>query len=141
MHIRHYAETDFHAVVALWKSAGVWRPWNDPARDLAFACESSNATVLLGLDDDTVVTTAMAGEDGHRGWVYYVAVHPEHHGNGHGRQIMDAAEAWLRERGIWKVQALVRADNQAAGSFYERLGYVDTRTRCYQKKLEPEETS
>jgi ribosomal protein S18 acetylase RimI-like enzyme len=75
-----------------------------------------------------LIGSAMVGEDGHRGWVYYLACHPEHQGAGIGRAMMMAAEAWLMERGVWKVQLLVRGDNVGVRAFYERLGYrlVDT---------------
>jgi ribosomal protein S18 acetylase RimI-like enzyme len=134
--IRAYSPTDFDAVVGLWKAAGVWRPWNDPARDIDFATRDAHSTLLIGRHGDAVVATAMCGEDGHRGWVYYLAVLPQHQGEGHGRQMMAACEDWLRARGIWKIQLLIRADNADASAFYERLGYADTRTRCFQKVLE-----
>jgi ribosomal protein S18 acetylase RimI-like enzyme len=84
-----------------------------------------------------LVATTMVGEDGHRGWVYYVATAPELQRAGLGRAMMDAAEAWLVARGIWKLQLLVRADNQAAKGFYERLGYQDTGAICFQKVIGP----
>ena len=64
----------------------------------------------------------MVGCDGHRGWVYYLAVAPERRRSGLGRTMMDAAEAWLRERGAPKIQLMVREDNEAALGFYEALG-------------------
>ncbi len=78
----------------------------------------------------------MVGEDGHRGWVYYVAVEPAVQGQGIGRRIMDAAENWLKARGIRKVNLLIRSDNVPVRDFYERIGYADTRTCCLQKVLE-----
>jgi ribosomal protein S18 acetylase RimI-like enzyme len=64
-----------------------------------------------------------------------VAAHPGRNGQGIGRVIMDAAERWLSDRGIWKVQILVRSDNDQAKGFYERLGYVDTQSTCLQKVI------
>ncbi len=84
-----------------------------------------------------IVASAMIGEDGHRGWVYYVAAAPECQGAGLGKSIMTAAENWLRERGVWKVQLLVREGNERVRRFYERLGYHDTRSICFQKIIEP----
>ena len=78
----------------------------------------------------------MVGEDGHRGWVSYVAIDPRLQRGGLGRIMMEAAERWLIERGVWKVQLLVRADNADATAFYEKLGYRDTRSVCMQKSLE-----
>ncbi|GJE41652.1 GNAT family acetyltransferase [Methylobacterium soli] len=131
--IREMRDADTDAVVALWHAAGVSRPWNDPVTDLAFARRSPHATVLVAADHRRILATAMVGEDGHRDWVYYVAVDPAHQGTGLGAAVMEAAEGWLRRRGIWKVQLLVRADNAATRHFYEHRGYQDTRTLCLQK--------
>lgn len=129
-------DADTAQVVALWHASGVSRPWNDPHRDIAFARRGAHSTVLVGELDGRIVATAMVGEDGHRGWVHYVAADPAHQGSGLGRKIMDAAEDWLAKRGVWKVQLLVRADNAAVRAFYEHLGYRDTRSVCFQKIIE-----
>ena len=134
--IRDIADGDIDAVVALWHAAGVARPWNDPRRDIAFARRDEHSTVLVGADGGRIVASAMVGEDGHRGWVYYVAIAPELQGSGLGRTMMQAAEDWLIRRGVWKVQLLVRVDNTKATTFYERLGYKDTTSVCLQKVLE-----
>jgi ribosomal protein S18 acetylase RimI-like enzyme len=134
--IRDIRDGDFDQIVALWHAAGVARPWNDPARDIAFARRDDHSTILVAEQAGRIVASAMLGEDGHRGWVYYVAVDPALQGSGLGRRIMDAAEAWLVARGVWKVQLLVREDNRRVVDFYERLGYHDTRTVCMQKVLE-----
>ena len=133
--IRPIGDDDIADVIALWQAAGVSRPWNDPRADIAFARNSPHATILLGLREGRIVASAMVGEDGHRGWVYYVAVQPEAQGGGIGRAMMDAAEAWLRTRGLWKMQLLVRGDNAPACGFYESLGYKDTGTTCFQKVI------
>ncbi len=135
--IRAIADSDVEAVVALWHAAGVTRPWNDPARDIAFARWDTHSVVLVGEREDAIRATAMVGEDGHRGWVYYLAVDPACQGEGLGRQMMDAAEAWLAVRGVWKVQLLIRYDNAQARAFYDHLGYHDTRSVCLQKVIEP----
>lgn len=137
--IRDMVDADFDAVVELWRAAGVFRPWNDPARDIAFARRDAHSTVLVAARGGRIVATAMVGEDGHRGWTYYVAVDPGLQRAGLGRRMMDAVEAWLAARGVWKVQLLVRADNAAAKGFYERLGYRDTQTTCFQKVIDKAE--
>lgn len=136
LEIRSIADGDIDAVVVLWHAAGVARPWNDPRRDIAFARRDAHSTVLVGADGGRIVASAMVGEDGHRGWVYYVAIAPELQRSGLGRTMMQAAEDWLIRRGVWKVQLLVRADNAKATAFYERLGYRDTTSVCLQKVLE-----
>ncbi len=133
--IRDMHDDDIDQVVALWHAAGVSRPWNDPETDIAFARRGPHSTVLVGTRAARVVATAMVGEDGHRGWVYYLAIAPELQRSGLGRAMMDAAEAWVLERGVWKLQLLVRDDNAPARGFYERLGYHDTKTVCFQKVI------
>ncbi|HWA60636.1 MAG TPA: GNAT family acetyltransferase [Caulobacteraceae bacterium] len=135
--VREIEDADFDAVVEVWRLAGVARPWNDPATDVAFCRKSPHATILVGTTAGRLVATAMVGEDGHRGWVYYVATRPDLQRGGIGRTMMQAAEDWLRARGIWKLQLLVRADNAAAKGFYERLGYHDTGSVCLQKAIGP----
>jgi len=136
LEIRDIADQDVPDVIALWNAAGVARPWNDPARDIAFARRDTHSTVLVGFDSGEIVASAMVGEDGHRGWVYYVAISPGRQRSGLGRVMMQAAEDWLKQRGLWKVQLLVRSDNAQATKFYDQLGYRDTRSVCLQKILE-----
>ena len=131
--IRDMADRDTEQVIALWHACGVSRPWNDPARDIAFARRDAHSTVLVAELGGRVVASAMVGEDGHRGWVYYVAADPERQGKGLGRTMMASAENWLKARGVWKVQLLVREDNARVRQFYEHLGYRDTRSVCFQK--------
>ncbi len=109
--------------VELWRVSGLTRPWNDPDADLARALAGPASTVLAALDGNTLVGTAMVGHDGHRGWVYYLASHPEHRGQGIGRALMAACEAWLVERGLPKIQFMVRSDNTPVLDFYAHLGY------------------
>jgi ribosomal protein S18 acetylase RimI-like enzyme len=131
--VRPMEDGDQDRVVALWHAAGVARPWNDPARDIEFARRGPHSTLLVGWLDGDLVASAMVGEDGHRGWVHYVAADPAHAGRGLGRAIMQAAEDWLGRRGVWKVQLLVRGDNARVIGFYEHLGYRNTQSVCLQK--------
>jgi ribosomal protein S18 acetylase RimI-like enzyme len=112
--------------VALWKAAGLTRPWNDPNADLMRALAGPTSTVLGAEDvDGCLLGTAMVGHDGHRGWVYYLAVQPELRRSGLGRELMHASERWLQERGVPKVNLMVRTTNKAVVAFYESLGYAD----------------
>jgi len=135
LHIRPIEDADLPAVIALWTDAGVSRPWNDPRKDIAFARASPQSEILVGVAGGRIAATAMVGEDGHRGWVYYVAAAPDLQRGGLGRAMMDAAEAWAAARGVWKLQLLIRGDNVGAKGFYERLGYRDTGTVCMQKVI------
>lgn len=82
--------------------------------------------MLAAVDGEgRLLGTAMVGHDGHRGWVYYLAVQPDLRRSGVGRALMQSSEEWLRERGMPKVNLMVRTTNSAAIAFYARLGYED----------------
>ncbi|HKS63080.1 MAG TPA: GNAT family acetyltransferase [Xanthobacteraceae bacterium] len=132
-------DADVEAVIALWQRCGLTRPWNDPASDIAFARRRDNATILVGRAAGKIVATAMVGHDGHRGWVYYVAVDPDRQGNDFGRAIMAAAEDWQRAQGVTKVMLMVRPDNVAVQAFYDKLGYDVQERLIYAKWLDGRE--
>jgi ribosomal protein S18 acetylase RimI-like enzyme len=134
--ISSITDADVPAVIALWQRCGLTRPWNDPAGDIAFARAGTNATILIGRADKTIAATAMVGHDGHRGWVYYVAVDPEHQKKDFGRAIMAAAEDWLRRQGVQKIMLMVRPDNTNVRAFYDRLGYETQERVIYAKWLD-----
>ena len=129
-------DNDVAAVVALWQRCELTRPWNDPAADIALARRGPNSTILIGRDGETIIATAMVGHEGHRGWVYYVAVDPDHRGKGFGRAMMNAAEDWLRKAGMAKLQLLVRSENTKVQAFYESIGYVAQERVMYAKWLD-----
>lgn len=93
------------AAVTLWEAAGLTRPWNDPHADIARALATPDATLLAGRIGGTLVATVMAGYDGHRGWVYYLAVASERQRQGLGASMMRAAENWLAARGAPEAQS------------------------------------
>jgi ribosomal protein S18 acetylase RimI-like enzyme len=136
MRLSDITPADFPAVIALWEEAGLTRPWNPPAADLQRALDTPTATVLGAVADDRLVGTVMVGHDGHRGWVYYLAVAAAERGTGVGRTLMRAAEGWLVERGAVKVQLMVRPTNTAVTGFYDRLGYTDADVRVLAKRLD-----
>jgi ribosomal protein S18 acetylase RimI-like enzyme len=121
--ITDLAEVDIESAVALWEACNLTRPWNDPRADARLALTGETSTILAGHVGGRLVATAMIGADGHRGWVYYLAVDPALRGRGHGEAMMRAAEAWVRARGVPKLQLMVRGDNRAAVRFYEAIGY------------------
>ena len=121
MIIKSLAVHQIDDAVELWRQVGLTRPWNDPRDDIRRALASPSSIVLAGIEGDKLIATAMVGHDGHRGWVYYLAVTPEAQRHGYGRVIMNACEAWLAERDVPKLNIMVRADNAAAVGFYEAL--------------------
>jgi ribosomal protein S18 acetylase RimI-like enzyme len=132
-------DRDVPDVIALWERCGSTRSWNDPAGDIALARKESNSTVLLGRSAGALLASLLVGHDGHRGWVYYVTVDPDHRFKGYGREIMAAAEDWLRERGIQKLQLMVRGNNAQVHAFYESLGYYDQNRVTFAKWLDGRE--
>ena len=132
-------DRDIPEVITLWQRCGSARPWNDPEADIAMARRDTNSTVLLARDDGAVVASVLVGHDGHRGWVYYVTVDPDHRFKGYGRVIMDAAEAWLRAKGIEKMQLMVRGDNAQVHAFYQSLGYFEQERVVFAKWLDGRE--
>ena len=113
---------DVPALAALWEACGLTRPWNDPTSDATLAIEGATSAILGLRDGDALIASVMVGFDGHRGWVYYLAVAPARRREGLGRLLMTAAEAWLRARGAPKLQLMVRSNNAEALGFYEALG-------------------
>ena len=128
-------DDDVDAVVELWNACGLTRPWNNPAQDIAFARQKPESDVLVGRLDGEIVASVMVGHDGHRGVAYYVAVSPNTQAKGLGRLIMSAAENWLTDRGVWKMNLLIREGNEKVQSFYETLGYQEEPRTCMAKKL------
>ncbi|MEM9030849.1 MAG: GNAT family acetyltransferase [Pseudomonadota bacterium] len=139
MDIRECRDSDRDNIIALWDACGLLRPWNDPNTDIDLALGAETATILVGTRDGAVIASVMAGFDGHRGWVYYVSVHPDARGHGLGRDIMAAAEHWLAARGAVKMQLLVRDGNVPAERFYEALGYDVQPVKAYGKWLDGRE--
>jgi ribosomal protein S18 acetylase RimI-like enzyme len=129
-------DRDVPEVVRLWKRSGLVREWNDPTGDIELARREHNSTILLGRHDGALVASVLVGHDGHRGWVYYVSVDPDHRLKDYGRQIMTAAEDWLRARGIMKLQLMVRGDNAKVHAFYRSLGYYDQQRTTFAKWLD-----
>ncbi|GAA4287723.1 GNAT family acetyltransferase [Georgenia daeguensis] len=115
-------DSDVERVVALWDACGLTRPWNDPRLDIAQARTGATSTVLVARRGQDVVATVMTGVDGHRGWVYYLAVAPAEQGHGIGAAMLERGERWLAAAGARKVQLMVRDGNPAA-EFYEARGY------------------
>lgn len=132
---RPFEDQDEEAVITLWQRCGLTRPWNDPAKDIAFARDKPASGILVGELDGKIVASVMVGHDGHRGTLYYVSVDPDEQGKGYGRQLMRHAEDWLKGQGVWKLNLLLRADNEKIRAFYEGLGYEVEPRLCMARRL------
>lgn len=137
---REMNDGDKGEVIALWAACGLTRPWNDPAKDIAFALAGETSTVLVGESGGRIVSSAMAGHDGHRGMLYYLAVAPDRQRQGLGKATLKAAEDWLAARGVWKINLLVRAENEMVRGFYERMGYEVNPVLCMARRIVPQES-
>ena len=135
MKIRPFGESDADRVVELWERCGLLRPWNDPRKDIARKLQVQRELFLVGEMDGQVVAVVMAGYEGHRGWVNYLAVEPELQGQGLGREMMAAVERGLAERGCPKVQLQIRRGNLDVVRFYRALGYAEDEVVSMGKRL------
>jgi ribosomal protein S18 acetylase RimI-like enzyme len=126
---------DIPAVLDLWARCGLLHPDNDARADIARARSTANATLLVGRKDSVAIATALVGFDGHRGWVYYLAVEPRLQRVAHGKAMLEAAEAWLRQRGVPKAMLMVAEANSGALGFYETLGYTRSPVVTMGKRL------
>jgi ribosomal protein S18 acetylase RimI-like enzyme len=138
MTIRAFEQLDTDAVVELWHECGLTRPWNDPHKDIERKLTTQPELLLVAEDAGAVIGTAMIGFDGHRGWVYYLAVAPTRRGEGHARALMAEAERRLIHLGCPKIMLMVRAQNTAVVDLYEHLDYIREDTLLLGKRLIPD---
>lgn len=138
MIIRAFEANDRDAVVQLWQRCDLTRPWNDPNRDIDRKLGVQPELFLLGEVDGVVVASVMAGYDGHRGWMNYLAVDPDRQGRGYARALVAAVEQRLLELGCPKLNLQVRSTNEAALGFYTALGYGTDDAVSMGKRLIPD---
>lgn len=133
--IRQFRREDTDAVVALWQRCDLTRPWNEPTRDIERKLAAQAGPFLIGEIEGRIVGSAMAGWDGHRGWVNYLAVDPDLQGRGLGAELMAAAEEALRSMGCPKINVQIRTGNPAV-EFYRHLGFGEDDVVSMGKRLE-----
>jgi ribosomal protein S18 acetylase RimI-like enzyme len=136
MEIRSFQPEDEPSVIALWQQCDLVRPWNDPHRDICRKLKVNAEWFLVGLVDGQIVATVMAGYEGHRGWLNYLAVVPEFQRRGLARKIVAEAERLLQQAGCPKINLQIRASNQPVIEFYRRLGYSVDDVVSMGKRLE-----
>ncbi len=124
MKIRPFETADEAAVVALWEICGLISPKNDPHKDVIRKLAVNPEWFLVGTVEDRVVASCMAGYEGHRGWINYLAVHPYFQRKGHARELLREAEHLLKNAGCPKVNLQIRSSNSAVVLFYESIGYL-----------------
>jgi ribosomal protein S18 acetylase RimI-like enzyme len=134
--IRPYQTRDEKAVIGLWLQCNLVVPLNNPERDIKKKLQVNPEWFLVGVLGGHVVATCMAGYEGHRGWINYLAVSPHHRRQGIGRRIMEEAEKQLSAAGCPKINLQVREANRAVIQFYERIGYTRDLVASMGKRLE-----
>lgn len=139
MEIRPFAPSDEKSVVRLWIDCGLVVPWNNPHRDIQRKLKVQADGFLVSLVDGQIIATVMAGYDGHRGWINYLAVNPRFQHRGIGRRMMEAAEAFLRAAGCPKINLQVRSSNAGVIEFYNRIGFKSDDVVSLGKRLDPDE--
>ena len=134
--IRNATEADRESIISLWASAGLTRPWNNPIEDFNRAINGVTSEVFLSEEKYTITGTVMCGYDGHRGWIYYLAVADQEQGQGIGTSLLRKCEEWLASIGAPKVLLMVRSANAEVQEFYSKNGYKMEETSVMGKFLD-----
>ena len=138
MKIRPFKPDDSVAVVQLWRDCGLVVPWNDPHKDIQRKLAVQPEMFLVGCSAGQIIASVMAGYEGHRGWINYLAVHPQYQRNGAGKRMMEEAESGLRATGCPKINLQIRSSNAAVIEFYKRIGFNADNVVSLGKRLEPD---
>lgn len=123
MEIRVFRQEDGEEVITLWERCDLLRPWNDPEMDIERKLNHDPELFLVALVGGEIVGSLMGGYDGHRGYAYYLGVHPDFRGRGIANALISRLEKKLIARGCPKIQLMVREDNDAVIGMYEKLDY------------------
>jgi len=138
MNIRPFKRDDQTAVIELWRACALVVPWNDPAKDIARKMKVDADLFLVGESDGEIVATVMGGYEGHRGWINYLAISPQHQRKGYGRKIMEFVERQIQLKGCPKINLQIRGTNTQATAFYQAIGYDIENAIGLGKRLEPD---
>lgn len=138
MDIRIFSENDRWCVLELWEACGLTRPWNDPGKDIDRKVQFQSELFLVGTVNSNIISSAMVGYDGHRGSVFYLAVHPDYQGLGYGEKFMAHTESVLIELGCPKLNIVVRSTNESVLQFYDKLSYQTDDVVSLGKRLIPD---
>lgn len=133
--LRPFHINDTEQTVALWQACGLTRPWNDPYKDIQRKLDEEPSLFIVAERNGKIVGSVMAGYDGHRGWIYYLAVAPDVQSHGIGKRLVLEAEKKLLALGCPKIQLMIRQDNNAVDAFYRALGYAPSDVLVLGKRL------
>jgi ribosomal protein S18 acetylase RimI-like enzyme len=134
--IRPFQTADKATIVSLWQLCELTVPWNNPYKDIARKLKIQPELFLVGVQNSLLIASVMGGYDGHRGWINYLAVHPDFQGQGYAQQMMKSVESELRKIACPKINLQIRSGNAKVMKFYQKLGFTDDRVLSMGKRLE-----
>lgn len=134
--IRKYSTDDRNDVIELWSRCGLIAPQNNPDRDIERKLKVNPEWFLMGEIDDRIIATCMAGYEGHRGWINYLAVLPEYQRKGFATRMMQEAERILKDVGCPKINLQIRSSNTGVIEFYKAIGFREDEVISMGKRLE-----
>jgi len=133
--IVRYSSEYQDAIVDLWRKCNLTVPQNDSVEDIRRKLVFQPELFFVALFDGKVIGSIMVGYEGHRGWLNYMAVLPEHQRHGYGRKLVEKAVDELRRLGCLKVNLQVRRSNVSVVEFYKHLGFKDDDVVSLGKRL------
>jgi ribosomal protein S18 acetylase RimI-like enzyme len=134
--IRQFCKDDQEGVIRLWSKCGLIAPQNNPERDIGRKLKVNPEFFLVGQINGRIIATCMAGYEGHRGWINYLAVLPNYQRRGFATQIMQEAEKILRSAGCPKINIQIRSSNTGVIEFYKAIGFKKDEVISMGKRLE-----
>jgi ribosomal protein S18 acetylase RimI-like enzyme len=137
--IRTFRPDDESDVINLWRQCGLIVPWNNPKTDIQRKLSTSPELFYVGVLDDELIASCMAGYDGHRGWIYFLAVKSACQRKGLASRLIDHAESELIKLGCPKIELMVRKTNKNIISFYQSVGYDIDPVMVLSKRLTEDE--
>ena len=132
---RKFRKSDSEAVIDLWKKCKLIVPWNDPIKDINRKLSIKDNLFIIGEINKNIIASAMAGYDGHRGYIYYLAVLPEYQNKGIGSSLLSIIEKKLLQLGCPKINLFVRNTNIRVKTFYKINNYEFQDSQIYGKRL------
>ena len=137
--VRAFRDSDTDSLIALWQACGLVVPQNDPRKDILRKMKVNPEWLLVGERDGKLMGSCMTGYEGHRGWINYLAVHPDHRRQGFASELMKKAEEILREAGCPKINLQIRSSNATVIAFYESIGFTEDKVVSFGKRLKKDE--
>ena len=137
--IKIFEEDYRDQILSLWQKCKLIKTWNDPNKDIDRKLKVKDDLFLVIEYNNLIIGSAMAGYDGHRGYVYYLAIDPIHQNKGFGKLLMDNIEKKLKEIGCPKINIFIRSSNINVKNFYKSIFYDEQDCLTYGKRLIPDD--